>query len=123
MIRNIFRSRDYIEFFKGYLFANANSHQAAAANAYVSTPVQPLSSVLCLAFLKDIFRIIDEEVGWLKFNESMHSRYGYKGSDKFPLISVTKTDYFKILEDFHNQLDERCKWMAKVWIDLLEPLV
>ena len=35
---------------------------------------------------------------------------------------VTKKD-FKILEDFHNQLDEGCQWMAKVWIDLLEPLV
>ena len=93
--------------------------------AYVFTPVQPLSSVLCLAYLKDLFRnlLTKSSAGKSSMRACVHnSRYGYKGSDKFPLISVTKKD-FKILEDFHNQLDERCKWMAKFWIDLLEPLV
>ena len=76
--------------------------------AYVSSPVQPLSSVLCLAFLKEAVAA---------FNASMHSRYGYKGLDE----PFTKTD-FKNLVDFHNYLDDSCKWMAKGWLDLLEPL-
>jgi hypothetical protein len=63
-------------------------------------------------------QFIDEEVDWVEFNMSMDSRYGFKGLD-FPLISITKTD-FEILLDFYNQLNERCQWMTKVWIDLLK---
>jgi hypothetical protein len=47
----------------------------------------------------------------------MHSEYGFKGLDK----PLTTTD-FKILVDYYNNLDDRCKWMTKIWIDLLEPL-
>ena len=47
----------------------------------------------------------------------MHSRYGYKGR----YTPITQTD-FKILEDFHNYIDDSCKWMAERWIDLLRPL-
>ena len=67
-------------------------------------------------------QFIDGEDGWQKFNESMHSRYGFSALPEFPLEIVTKQD-FKILEEFHNQLDEGCQWMAKGWIDLLKPLV
>ena len=53
----------------------------------------------------------------------MHIRYGFSGLPEFPLEIVTKQD-FKILKEFHNQLDEGCQWMAKGgWIDLLKPLV
>jgi hypothetical protein len=65
---------------------------------------------------------IDEEDGWREFNTSMLDRYGYNKLPDFPLKIITKTD-FKILEDFHNQLDERCQWMTKFWINLLAPLV
>ena len=53
----------------------------------------------------------------MEFNASMRVRYGYNGLD----TPVTQTD-FKILVDFHNFLDDSCKWMAKTWIDLLGPL-
>ena len=80
-----------------------------------------LRSLPC--FSKGIIpQFIDGENGWREFNESMHSRYGFSRLPDFPLEIVTKKD-FKILEDFHNQLDEGCQWMTKVWIDLLEPLV
>ena len=61
-------------------------------------------------------QFLDEEAV-AAFNASMHSRYGYKGLDE----PFTKTD-FKNLVDFHNYLDDSCKWMAKRWLDLLEPL-
>ena len=80
-----------------------------------------LRSLPC--FSKGIIpQFIDGENGWREFNESMHSRYGFSRLPDFPLEIVTKKD-FKILKDFHNQLDEGCQWMTKVWIDLLEPLV
>ena len=63
-------------------------------------------------------QFLDEEAV-AAFNASMHSEYGYSKSslDK----PFTETD-FKHLVDFHNYLDDRCKWMIKRWIDLLEPL-
>ena len=67
-------------------------------------------------------QFIDGEDGWREFDVSMHDRYGYNKLPDFPKKIVTKTD-LKILQDFHNQLDESCQWMAKIWINLLAPLV
>ena len=61
---------------------------------------------------------IPKKIDTEEFNASMHSRYGYKGR----YTPITQTD-FKILEDFHNYIDDSCKWMAKRWIDVLEPLL
>ena len=80
-----------------------------------SSPTSFLRSLPC--FSKGaIPQFLDEEAV-AAFNASMHSRYGYKGLDE----PFTKTD-FKNLVDFHNYLDDSCKWMAKRWLDLLEPL-
>ena len=60
---------------------------------------------------------IPKKIDTDEFNASMHSRYGYKGRD----TTVTQKD-FKILEDFHNYIDDSCKWMTERWIDELRPL-
>ena len=81
-----------------------------------SSPTSFLRSLPCFS-KGSIPLFLDEEVGWQAFNASMHSIYGYKGLDK----PFTTTD-FKHLVDYHNNLDDRCKWMTEKWIDLLEPL-
>ena len=78
-----------------------------------SSPTSFLRSFPCFSN-GTIPQFIDLE----EFNASMHSRYGFKGSYK----PITQTD-FNILEDFHNYLDDSCKWMVKRWIDVLEPLL
>jgi len=80
-----------------------------------SSPTSFLRSLPC--FSKGIPLFLDEEVGWQAFNASMHSEYGFKGLDK-PFTTVD----FKHLVDYQNNLDDRCKRMTKIWIDLLEPL-
>ena len=81
-----------------------------------SSPTSFLRSLPCFSN-GTIPLFLDDEVGWQAFNASMHSIYGYKGLDK----PFTTTD-FKHLVDYHNNLDDRCKWMTERWIDLLEPL-
>ena len=86
-----------------------------------SSPSSFLRSLPCFS-KGTIPQFIDEEDGWREFNESMHGRYGYNKLPDFPRKVVTKTD-LNILVDFHNQLDESCQWMTKIWIHLLAPLV
>ena len=99
----------------------SGSSSSSDGLCFFSSTTSFLRSLPCFS-IGSIPQFIDGEDGWREFNAIMHNRYGYSKLPDFPLISVTKKD-FKILEDFHNQLDERCKWMAKFWIDLLEPLV
>ena len=88
---------------------------------FSSSPSSFLRSLPC--FSKGTLpQFIDDEDGWREFNASMHGRYGYNNLPDFPLKIVTKTD-LKILQDFHNQLDESCQWMTKIWTNLLAPLV
>jgi hypothetical protein len=83
-----------------------------------SSPTSFLRSLPCFS-KGSIPLFLDDEVGWQAFNASMHSEYGYskKSIDK----PFTETD-FKHLVEFHNYLDDRCKWRIKRWIDLLQPL-
>jgi hypothetical protein len=82
-----------------------------------SSPTSFLRSLPCFS-KGSIPQFLDEEAV-AAFNASMHGRYGYsKSSLDEPF---TKTD-FKNLVDFHNYLDDRCKWRIKRWIDLLGPL-
>ena len=95
--------------------SSSGSSSSSDGLCVFSSPTSFLRSLPC--FSKGIPLFLDEEVGWQAFNASMHSTYGYKGLDK----PFTTTD-FKHLVDYHNNLDDRCKWMIKRWIDLLEPL-
>jgi hypothetical protein len=96
--------------------SGSSSSSSSDGLCLFSSPTSFLRSLPCFS-KGSIPQFLDEEVGWPAFNASMHSRYDFKGLDK----PFTETD-FKILVDFHNHLDDRCKWMAKQWIDLLEPL-
>ncbi len=86
-----------------------------------SSPTSFLLSLPCFSN-GTIPQFIDGEDGWREFNVSMHDRYGYNKLPDFPKKIVTKKD-LNILQDFHNQLDESCQWMTKIWINLLAPLV
>ena len=82
-----------------------------------SSPTSFLLSLSCFS-KGSIPQFLDEEACGA-FNASMHSRYGYRTQSIDE--PFTETD-FKHLVEFHNYLDDRCKWRIKRWIDLLEPL-
>lgn len=63
-----------------------------------------------------------EEEGWQEFNESMHSRFGFKGSQGFPTTGITSKN-FTDLEEFRDSLDKNCQWMVQSWMDNLEPYI
>ena len=96
--------------------SGSSSNSRSDGLCVFSSPTSFLRFLSCFS-KGSIPKVLDEEVGWPEFNVSMHSRYGYKGIDK----PFTETD-FKNLVDFHNHLDDSCKWMAKRWLDLLGPL-
>jgi hypothetical protein len=98
------------------LIPSGSSSRSSDGLCVFSSPTSFLRSLPCFS-KGSIPLFLDEEVGWQALNASMHSEYGYKGLDK----PFTETD-FKILVDYHNHLDGRCKWMTIIWIDLLEPL-
>ena len=96
--------------------SSSGSSSSSDGLCVFSSPTSFLRSLPCFSN-GTIPLFLDDEVGWQAFNASMHSIYGYKGLDK----PFTTTD-FKHLVDYHNNLDDRCKWMTERWIDLLEPL-
>ena len=95
---------------------SSSSSSSSDGLCVFSSPTSFLRSLPCFSN-GTIPLFLDDEVGWQAFNASMHSIYGYKGLDK----PFTTTD-FKHLVDYHNNLDDCCKWMTERWIDLLEPL-
>ena len=101
--------------------SGSSSSSSSDGLCVFSSPSSFLRSLRCFS-KGTIPQFIDGEDGWREFNESMHDRYGYNKLPDFPRKMVTKED-LNILVDFHNQLDERCQWMTKIWILLLAPLV
>jgi hypothetical protein len=93
--------------------SGSSSSNSSDGLCVFSSPTSFLRSFPCFSN-GTIPQFIDLE----EFNASMHSRYGFKGR----YTPITQTD-FNILEDFHNYLDDSCKWMVKRWIDELEPLL
>ena len=98
------------------LSGSGSSSSSSDGLCVFSSPSSFLRSLPCFSN-GTIPQFIDEE-----FNVSMHDRYGYNKLPDFPKKIVTKKD-LNILQDFHNQLDESCQWMTKIWINLLAPLV
>jgi hypothetical protein len=99
------------------LIPSGSSSSRSDGLCFFSSPKSFLRSLSCFS-KGSIPQFLDEEA-LAAFNASMHSEYGYgkKSLDK----PFTETD-FKHLVEFHNYLDDRCKWMTEKWIDLLEPL-
>ena len=97
--------------------SGSSSSSSSSSSDGFSSPTSFLRSLSCFS-KGSIPQFLDEEACGA-FNASMHSRYGYSKSslDK----PFTETD-FKHLVEFHNYLDDRCKWRIKRWIDLLGPL-
>ena len=96
---------------------SSSSSSSSSSSDGFSSPTSFLRSLSCFS-KGSIPQFLDEEACGA-FNASMHSRYGYskKSIDK----PFTETD-FKHLVEFHNYLDDRCKWMTERWIVLLKPL-
>ena len=101
--------------------SGSSSSSASDGLCVFSSPFSFLRSLPCFS-KRTIPQFIDEEDGWREFNTSMHDSYGYNKLPDFPRKMVTEAD-LKILADFDNQLDERCQWMTKIWINLLAPLL
>ena len=104
------------------ILSGSISSSSSDGLCFFSSPTSFLLRSLPCFSTGTIPQFIDEEDGWREFNASMHDRYGYNKLPDFPKKIVTKED-LNILVDFHNQLDERCQWMTKIWINLLAPLV
>ena len=96
---------------------SSSSSSSSSSSDGFSSPTSFLHSLSCFS-KGSIPQFLDDDACGA-FNASMHSRYGYSKSilDK----PFTETD-FKHLVEFHNYLDDRCKWRIKRWIDLLGPL-